>query len=135
LLVVLSGPVSTAGRPSGGNGLKGKVPRKPKCAKCQGVTCKCQPSRNLLPLWRTEEAYAALQVSHQNYERKRGDLRIQYLLGPGGLAIRPKRLIEFSPTCGRSALVSSLCRTPRTLWLGMRGEPPWGVMVLNRVPG
>lgn len=35
--------------------------------------------------------YAAMRVSHQSYEHKQGDLRIQYLIAPDCQALRPKR--------------------------------------------
>lgn len=40
---------------------------------------------------RSEEAYGALRVSHSNYEHKHRDVRIQYLVGPDCLVLRPKR--------------------------------------------
>jgi hypothetical protein len=43
-------------------------------------------------LWRTEAAYAAMRVSRQSFESKHRALRIQYLVAPDCLAIRPKRI-------------------------------------------
>ncbi len=58
-----------------------KLPKTPNCQKRQTLSCS-DNYRVLLPLWRDEEAYTALRVSHQNYEHKHRDLRIQYLVGP-----------------------------------------------------
>ena len=62
----------------------------PRCGGEQTVLCSSSPC-DLLPVWRTEEAYAAMRVSHQSYEHKHRDLRIQYLVAPDCLALRPKR--------------------------------------------
>jgi hypothetical protein len=62
----------------------------PACGGEQTILCSSSPC-DLLPLWRTEEAYAAMRVSHQSYEHKHRDLRIQYLVAPDCLALRPKR--------------------------------------------
>ncbi len=47
--------------------------------------------RHIVLVWRIEEAYAAMRVSHQSCEHKHRDLRIQYLVAPDCLALRPKR--------------------------------------------
>lgn len=60
------------------------------CQKEQSIQCS-RDYRALLPLWRTEPAYAALRESHPSYEHKHRDLRIQYLVAPDCLANRPKR--------------------------------------------
>ena len=70
--------------------VKCKKPQTPRCLLRQTLSCSAN-YRVLLPLWRDEQAYTALRVSHQNYEHKHRDLRIQYLLGPDCLALRPKR--------------------------------------------
>jgi hypothetical protein len=70
---------------------KCKVPRKPGCRSTQTIFCD-RDARYLVPLWRTEPAYAAMRVSHQSYESKHRALRIQYLVAPDSLAIRPKRI-------------------------------------------
>ena len=62
----------------------------PACGGEQTILCSSSPC-DLLPLWRTEDAYAAMPVSHQSYEHKHRDLRIQYLVAPDCLALRPKR--------------------------------------------
>jgi hypothetical protein len=62
----------------------------PACGGEQTILCSSSPC-DLLPLWRTEDAYAAMRVSHQSYEHKHRDLRIQYLVAPDCLALRPKR--------------------------------------------
>jgi len=62
----------------------------PLCGDEQTILCSSSP-RDLLPLWSTEEAYAAMRVSHQSYEHKHRDLRIQYLVAPDCPALRPKR--------------------------------------------
>jgi hypothetical protein len=62
----------------------------PACGGEQTVLCATSLC-DLLPVWRTEEAYAAMRVSHQSYEHKHRDLRIQYLVAPDCLALRPKR--------------------------------------------
>lgn len=67
-----------------------KLPTSPSCDGRQSISCEEEP-RYLLPLWRTEAAYAALRVSHQSYEHKHRSMRIQYLVGPDCLALRPKR--------------------------------------------
>lgn len=68
-----------------------RLPQKPACQREQTILCDRAP-RYLLPVWRTEKAYAAMRVSHQSYEHKHRDLRIQYLLA---LTAWP---------CGRSGL-------------------------------
>lgn len=60
------------------------------CQRVQSIQCS-RDYRALLPLWRTEPAYAALRESHSSYEHKHRDLRIQYLVAPDCLALRPKR--------------------------------------------
>ncbi|HUY61573.1 MAG TPA: hypothetical protein VMW49_06820 [Candidatus Dormibacteraeota bacterium] len=67
-----------------------RLPQAPACQADQSILCDQAP-RHLLPVWRTEAAYAAMRVSHQSYEHKHRDLRIQYLLAPDCLALRPKR--------------------------------------------
>ena len=67
-----------------------RLPQSQRCQSEQSIFCDQAP-RHLLPVWRTEDAYAAMRVSHQSYEHKHRDLRIQYLLAPDCLAPRPKR--------------------------------------------
>ena len=67
-----------------------RLPQSQKCQGEQSIFCDEAP-RHLLPVWRIEPAYAAMRVSHQSYEHKHRDLRIQYLLAPDCLALRPKR--------------------------------------------
>jgi hypothetical protein len=62
----------------------------PSCGGVQTILCSSSPS-DLLPLWRTEKAYAAMRVWHQSYEHAHRDLRIRYLVAPDRLALRPKR--------------------------------------------
>lgn len=47
--------------------------------------------RNLLPLWRTTEAYVALKKSHSNYERAHWRWRDQWLVAPDSPTGRIKR--------------------------------------------
>ncbi len=61
------------------------------CRQRQSISCSENFTR-LLPLWRTHEAYAALRESHFTYEHTHRDPRIQYLVAPDCLAIRPKRI-------------------------------------------
>ena len=70
---------------------KCRLPRKPGCRSTQTIFCD-RDARYLLPLWRTEAAYAAMRVSRQSFESKHRALRIQYLVAPDCLAIRPKRI-------------------------------------------
>lgn len=70
---------------------KCKGPKKPGCYSTQTIFCD-RDARYLVPLPRTEAAYAAMRVSHQSYESKHRALRIQYLVAPDSLAIRPKRI-------------------------------------------
>ncbi|HVA22166.1 MAG TPA: hypothetical protein VNN74_08745 [Candidatus Micrarchaeia archaeon] len=66
------------------------LPQTPRCQAIQTTFCR-EDYRALLPVWRTDGAYAAMRVSHQTYEHKHRDLRIQYGLAPDCLAVRPKR--------------------------------------------
>ena len=66
------------------------LPQTTACQKVQTILTDRAP-RHLIPVWRTEEAYAAMRVSHQSYEHKHRDMRIQYLVAPDSLPIRPKR--------------------------------------------
>lgn len=68
-----------------------RLPTTAGCDRIQTISCR-RNYRYLLPLWRTEEAYAAMRTSHQNYEHVHNDLRTRYLVSPNSLAIRPKRI-------------------------------------------
>jgi hypothetical protein len=70
--------------------VKYKLPQTPNCQLRQPLNC-ITNYRVYLPLQRDEEAYGALRQSHSNYEHKHRDVRIQYLVGPDCLALRPKR--------------------------------------------
>ena len=48
--------------------------------------------RRVQPLWRNEEAHAAMRTSHQVYEHVHNDLRTQFLVNPSSLPTRPKRI-------------------------------------------
>jgi hypothetical protein len=67
-----------------------RLPPSQRCQGKQNIFCDRAP-RHLIPVWRTEPAHAAMRVSHQSHEHKHRDLRIQYLVAPGRLALRPKR--------------------------------------------
>jgi hypothetical protein len=62
----------------------------PGCEKSQSIACS-NHWRQLLPLWRTEEAYFALRQSHQNYERVHRVWRDRYRCGAATHEMRPKR--------------------------------------------
>lgn len=66
------------------------LPKQPGCTKVQTIGCDLAP-RYLLPVWRNEQAYAAMRNSHSSYEHKHRSARIQYLTAPDTLALRPKR--------------------------------------------
>lgn len=80
-----------------------RLPQKPACEREQTILCDRAP-RYLLPVWRTEKAYAAMRVSDQSYEHKHRDLRIQYLLAPDCLALRPKGPGWPGSSCARRRL-------------------------------
>ena len=67
------------------------LPVTPGCDKVQTMNCS-KNYRRVLPLWRNEEAYAAMRTSHQVYEHVHNDLRTQFLVNPNSLQTRPKRI-------------------------------------------
>jgi hypothetical protein len=68
-----------------------RVKAKPDCYREQSILCKAA-YRDLLPVWRDEDAYMAMRNTHFSYEHKHRDMRIQYGVAPDSLAIRPKRI-------------------------------------------
>ena len=95
-----------------------RLPQSPKCQGEQTILCDEAP-RHIIPVWRIEEAYAAMRVSHQSYEHKHRDLRIQYLVAPDCLALRPKR-----PGMGWQQLRASAAMLIE--WLRVLQRAGWG---------
>jgi len=97
---------------------EGGLPQSQRCQSEQSTFCDEAP-RRLTPVWRIEPAYALVRVSHQSYEHKHRDLRIQYLLAPDCLALRPKRPgIEWQQLRACSAML--------TEWLRVFQRGGWG---------
>lgn len=61
-----------------------------KCEKAQTIMCS-ENWRMLVPLWRTSEAYQALQASGKAYERVHHHWRRRYRVGSDQHELRPKR--------------------------------------------
>lgn len=67
------------------------IPSQPGCQREQTISCSTDWKR-LLPLWRTEPAYAAYRQAHQTYERVHHHQRQRYKVAGDTHAIRPKRI-------------------------------------------
>jgi hypothetical protein len=91
----------------------------PDCRRHQSIAC----SRNwkqLLPLWRTSEAYFALKTSHSNYERVHSHWRTRYRVGATTHEMRPKRIgLSCQQLRASAALVVEWLRVlVRQGWIG-----------------
>ena len=67
------------------------MPQSNACDRVQTISCSKDWTR-LLPVWRTEELYAAMRETHGEYERAHHFTRVRYLVGPDTLSDRPKRI-------------------------------------------